>query len=292
MMNPRNALRSPALPGIAVMCLGVACFSVNDAIGKLLTDRYSPLQILFMRNVIALPIALFLALRLQGTHALRSSKPFVHLIRGIFWVLATLLFFTSIKHVGLAKSTALLLTSPLLIVAVAAICLGEKTDRRTWGVVTCGLIGAVIIVRPGLVGFDPLAWLAFLAALMAAFLMLSARWIEKAESFWTMTLYLTAASAIVSAAVVPFFWVPIETSDIWGFAGVAIFGTAGFCLISQAFRMAPAAVVAPLEYMGLLWATLFGWLFWTEVPDLWTFVGATLIISSGIASIVWSESKT
>ena len=88
MINPRNRLRSPALSGIAVMCLGVACFSVNDAIGKLLTDRYSPLQILFMRNVIALPIALFLALRLQGTHALRSSKPFVHLIRGVFWVLA------------------------------------------------------------------------------------------------------------------------------------------------------------------------------------------------------------
>ena len=127
---------------------------------------------------------------------------------------------------------------------------------------------------------------------MAAFLMLSARWIDKDESFWTMMLYLTAASAIVSALAVPFFWIPIQATDIGGFVGVAFFGTAGFCLISQAFRMAPATVVAPLEYTGLLWATSFGWLFWSESPDLWIFVGATLIISSGIASIAWSESKT
>lgn len=276
--------RSMMLPGVAVMCLGVACFGINDAIAKVLADRYSPMQILFMRNVLALPVALLLALAIQGRSALRSTRPGVHLVRGIFWILATFLFFTSIKHVGLAKSTALLLASPLLIVAVSATFLGERTGFRTWAVVISGLLGALIIVRPGFAGFDPLALLALLAALMAAFLMLSARWVDETESFWTLMLYLTASSALVSAMAVPFFWVPLQFQDLWLFAGVAAFGTAGMVLMTQAFRMAPATVIAPLDYTALLWATLFGWLFWNEIPDLITYIGAAIIAVSGIMS--------
>lgn len=276
--------RATVLSGVALMCLGVACFGVNDAIAKVLADRYSPMQILFMRNVLALPVALLLALGVQGQRALQSSKPGVHLVRGVFWILATFLFFTSIKHVGLAKSTALLLASPVLIVAVSAVFLKERTGFKTWVVVISGLLGALIIVRPGLAGFDPLALLALLAALMAAFLMLSARWVDETESFWTLMLYLTASSALVSALAVPFFWVPLQVRDLILFAGVAAFGTAGMVLMTQAFRLAPATVVAPLDYTALLWATLFGWLFWNEVPDLITYIGAVIITMSGIMS--------
>jgi len=278
--------RATVMPGVALMCLGVACFGVNDAIAKVLADRYSPMQILFMRNVLALPIAVLLALGMQGRGALRSSKPGVHLVRGVFWVLATFLFFTCIKHVGLAKSTALLLASPLLIVAVSAVFLGERTGFKTWAVVISGLLGALIIVRPGFAEFDPLALLALLAALMAAFLMLSARWVDENESFWTLLLYLTSSSALVSAVAVPFFWVALQAQDLILFAGVATFGTSGMVLMTQAFRMAPATVVAPLDYTALLWATLFGWLFWNEVPDLITYIGAAVIVFSGTMSTV------
>lgn len=289
MTEVRNHRSSTVLPGIVIMCLGVACFGVNDAIAKILADRYSPMQILFMRNVIALPIALLLALGMQGRRSLHSARPIVHLVRGIFWILATFLFFTSIKHVGLAKSTALLLVSPLLIVAVSALFLGEKTGLRTWVIVISGLMGALIIVRPGFAGFDPLSLLALLAALMAAFLMLSARWVDEAESFWTLMLYLTASSALVSALAVPFFWVSLQAQDLVLFSGVAAFGTAGMVLMTQAFRMAPATVVAPLDYTALLWASLFGWLFWNEVPDLLTYIGAVIIVSSGIISVTQSN---
>lgn len=147
-----------------------------------------------------------------------------------------------------------------------------------------GLLGALIIVRPGFAEFDPLALLALLAALMAAFLMLSARWVDKTESFWTLMLYLTASSALISAMAVPFFWVALQVQDILLFAGVAVFGTAGMVLMTQAFRMAPATVVAPLDYTALLWATLFGWMLWDEVPDLITYLGAAVIVFSGVMS--------
>jgi drug/metabolite transporter (DMT)-like permease len=234
-------------------------------------------------------VAFALAFGIQGRSGLYTKTPLVHLIRSVFWILATLLFFTSIKHVGLAKSTALLLAAPLLIVAISALVFKEATSRSTWVVVILGLAGALIIVRPGFAGFDPLAGLALLAALMAAFLMLSARWVDATESFWTLMLYLTLAGTVLSAILVPFFWVPLLAEDIPLFCGVALFGTAAMVLVTQAFRIAPASVVAPLDYTALLWATLFGWLFWNEIPDVLTYLGASLIILSGIASILRTE---
>ncbi|GEO86859.1 MULTISPECIES: hypothetical protein [Alphaproteobacteria] len=93
--------------GIVMMCAGVACLSVNDAIAKNLTTGYSPLQILFLRNVIALPFTFLIALKMGGTGALRSYRPIAHLLRGTLWIGATILFFTSIMHLGLAEATAL-----------------------------------------------------------------------------------------------------------------------------------------------------------------------------------------
>ncbi len=284
-----TSLDASRLTGMTIMCVGVACLGANDALAKTLADTYSPMQILFMRNILALPFALVLALKMQGASALRSRRPVIHLVRGVLWIVATYLFFTSITYVGLAKSTALLMVSPLLIVAVAAVFLKEHADWKRWATVICGMTGALVIVRPGFAAFDPVAVLPILAALVAAFLMLSARWVDESESFWTLMLYLTGASAIVSAMIVPFFWVPILIGDVPLFFGVAVFGTAGMVLMTQAFRMAPAVLVAPLDYTALLWATLFGWLFWNEIPDFLTYVGASVIILSGVYSIVSSH---
>lgn len=270
--------------GLLIMCLGVACLGINDAIAKLLADYYSPVQILFMRNVLAFPITLFLALKIQGQTALKSNSPVVHLVRGCFWVIATFFFFTSIKYVGLAKSTSLLLVSPILIVGLSSLVLKERTGTATWLIVIFGMIGALIIIRPGFSTFEPTAILALLAALMAAFLMLSSRWVDEKESFWTLMLYLTATSAIVSGFAVPYFWIDLRAQDMLLFAGVAVFGTMGMVLMTQAFRLAPASLLAPLDYTALLWAILFGWVFWNEIPDTLTFIGALIIIMSGIAS--------
>lgn len=289
-MTPsQNSLDAAKLSGMILMCVGVACLGINDTMAKMLADSYSPMQILFMRNILALPIAFLLAITMQGKGALKSKRPVIHVIRGVFWVLATLLFFTSIKYVGLAKSTALLLIAPLLVVAIAAIFLKERADWIRWATVLFGLVGALIIIRPGLAAFEPLALLPIAAALMAAFLMLSARWVDESESFWTLLLYLTGASALIGAIAVPFFWVPLLAEDLYLFLGVAIFGTAGMVFITQAFRMAPAVLIAPLDYTALIWATLFGWLFWSETPDLLSFIGAFIIILCGIISIVTSH---
>ncbi|MCE7030586.1 DMT family transporter [Jiella sp. CBK1P-4] len=276
--------------GIALMCAGVACLSVNDALAKLLTERYSPLQILFLRNVIAFPFALAIAWRIGGPAALRSHRPLAHLLRGILWIGATVLFFTSIMHLGLAEATALIFVAPLFITAISAAFLGETVGRYRWLAVLAGFSGVVIVVRPGTAAFQLVSLLPVATAFVYALLMLGARWVDPRESVWTLLLYLTGAGALLSAVIVPFAWRPVAAEDLWAFVAIALFGTAGMTMMTQAFRLAPAVVVAPLDYTALLWATALGWLVWHERPDLATLFGAAIIIASGVVTI-WREHR-
>lgn len=272
--------------GIAMMCVGVACLSVNDAIAKVLTAQYSPLQILFLRNTITLPFAVLMAWRMGGVAALGSRRPMAHLLRGALWIGATVLFFTSIRHLGLAEATALVFVAPLIITAISALFLGEHVGRWRWLAVLGGFIGTLVIVRPGTQAFDPASLLPIATAFVYALLMLSARLVDPRESVWTLLLYLTGASGLLSALIVPLVWVPVRSEDLWLFAAIAFFGSAGMTMMTQAFRLAPAVVVAPLDYTALIWATGFGWLIWNEIPDGPTWLGAIAIIASGAIVLI------
>ncbi len=274
------------LSGIALMCFGVACLCVNDALAKALTASYSPLQIMFMRNIIALPFAILMALKMGGVSALKSTRPVTHLMRTVLWIAATLLFFTSVKLLQLAEATALIFVAPLFITAISALFLREHVGWRRWLAVIVGFIGVVIVIRPGGSTFQPASLLPVATALIYAMLMISARWVDARESMWTLMLYLTGCSAFLSSFVTPFFWSAIRLEDLWLFVAIALFGTAGMTMMTQAFRLAPAVVIAPLDYTALIWATALGWFIWGEVPDPVTYLGATVIISSGVFIIV------
>ncbi|GKX33322.1 MAG: membrane protein [Rhizobiaceae bacterium MnEN-MB40S] len=274
------------LSGIALMCFGVACLCVNDALAKALTASYSPLQIMFMRNIIALPFAILMALKMGGVSALKSTRPVTHLMRTVLWIAATLLFFTSVKLLQLAEATALIFVAPLFITAISALFLREHVGWRRWLAVIVGFIGVVIVIRPGGSTFQPASLLPVATALIYALLMISARWVDARESMWTLMLYLTGCSAFLSSFVTPFFWSAIRLEDLWLFVAIALFGTAGMTMMTQAFRLAPAVVIAPLDYTALIWATALGWFIWGEVPDPVTYLGATVIISSGVFIIV------
>ncbi len=274
------------ITGIVMMCVGVACLGANDAIAKTLMEHYTPLQILFLRNIIALPFAAALAVQTGGFQALRSYRPTAHLLRGFLWITATLMFFTSIKHLELSEATALIFVAPLFITGLSALLLGEHVGWRRWLAVLFGFLGMLVIVRPGLVSFQAMSLLPVATAFVYALLMLGARLVDSRESVWTLLLYLTGCSALLSGLIVPFVWKTVQLVDIWLFVGIAVFGTAGMTLMTQAFRLAPAVVVAPLDYTALIWATLFGWMFWSETPDLFTLIGAVIIISSGVYIIL------
>ncbi|MBL3574684.1 DMT family transporter [Rhodovulum sulfidophilum] len=270
------------MAGIAAMCAGVACLCVNDAFAKALTEGYSPVQILFLRSLIALPFAAVIAVGTGGPRALVSRRPLAHLARGGLVIVAALMFFTSFRYLGLAEATGLIFVAPIFITALSALVLREPVGWRRWLAVAAGFAGVLIVVRPGAAAFQPASVLPVLAALFYAVLMLSARWLDARESVWTMQLWLVGSSVLLSGLAVGFVWTPVPAGDLWAFACIALFGTLGMTLITQAFRMAPAVVIAPLDYTALLWATGFGWLFWQEVPDRATAVGAAVIVASGV----------
>ncbi|MDP2120906.1 MAG: DMT family transporter [Hoeflea sp.] len=274
--------RTRSSAGIILMCLGVAFLCVNDALAKTLTATYSPFQIQFLRNLIALPFAILIAYRMGGPAALRSHRPLAHLMRGGLWVGATFLFFTSITYMGLAEATALIFVAPLFITALSALMFREHVGWRRWAAVLVGFIGVLIAVRPGTSAFQPVSLLPIATAFVYALLMLSARFVDSRESVWTLLLYMTGTGALISLFIVPFVWIQPRPEDLWLFGAIAIFGTAGMTMMTQAFRLAPAAVVAPLDYTAIIWATLLGWLFWAEIPDALVFVGAGIIIVSGV----------
>lgn len=290
MLQTQTEQRTRTSAGIIMMCVGVACLCVNDALAKTLTAHYSPFQIQFLRNLIALPFAIVIAWKMGGGAALRSHRPLAHLMRGGLWVGATYLFFTSITYMGLAEATALIFVAPLFITALSALFLCEQVGWKRWIAVLVGFAGVLIAVRPGTSAFQAVSLLPVATAFVYALLMLSARWVDSRESVWTLLLYMTATGAAISLFIVPFIWNPVRPEDLWLFGAIAIFGTAGMTMITQAFRLAPAVVVAPLDYTAIIWATALGWLFWNEIPDALTFVGAAVIIASGVF-IIWREHR-
>ncbi|MCD1632246.1 DMT family transporter [Martelella mediterranea] len=277
--------------GVVLMCAGVACLSANDAVAKALTSHYPPLEILFLRNVVAFPFTVLIAITMGGRQALKTYRPAAHMLRGALWVCATMMFFTSFIYLGLAEATALIFVAPFFITLISALFLGEKVHIRRWLAVLFGFLGVLVVIRPGGATFQAASLLPVATALVYALLMLSARWVDARESVWTLLVYLTGTAALISVFIVPFVWVPVRLEDLWLFAAIAIFGTAGMTMMTQAFRLTPAVIVAPLDYTALIWATLFGWLIWRESPDAATFLGAAIIIASGVFTIFRQKGK-
>ncbi|MGY6634727.1 MAG: DMT family transporter [Alkalilacustris sp.] len=277
--------------GIAAICAGVALLVVNDAIAKLLTDRYDPVQIIFLRNLIAVPMIAAGAVLLRGPAALRTRHPGLHAARGVLMLLGAYLYFSSLQFMPLAEATALIFSAPIFITALSVPLLGEAVGWRRWGAVLLGFVGVLVVVQPGGAGFQPAAFLPVAAAAFYALFMISARWIGPGEGMWTMMLYVVLFPMIYAAPFALALWAPVAPGD-WGmFIAIAVLGSLGITLIGQAFRLAPAAVVAPFDYTALVWAALLGWLIWGDVLGVSTLAGALIIATSGVIIVLRERTR-
>lgn len=268
--------------GIALVCVGVLCLATNDAMVKRLGDFYSPLQIIFLRSLIGLPMMAAVALAVRGRQVFATRRPVLHLSRGALYAAGAFTFFLSFGYLPLAEATAIAYASPIFVTGLSAVLLGEKVGRRRWAAVLAGFAGVLIVVRPGTEGFHPAALLPLASALFYALMMISARVIGPSENMWTMMVYMLMPPLLITAVAMPFVWRDPAWEHLPLLLGAAVFGTGAIALLTQGFRMAPAAVVAPFDYTGLVWAALFGWLFWREVPGPWAVAGAAVIVASAL----------
>ena len=213
-----------------------------------------------------------------------SHSPGKQLLRSIFLMSTTGAFNAGIRATPLATGTTIMFLSPILVTLLSIPLLGEKVGLRRWAGIVLGFLGALIVVRPGEEGSLGLGGgVAFL--LLAAFLNASYQLLTRGvrdDDPMTSLLYTAAAGAVVSSAILPWFWQTPALADWPLFVASGLAGALGHLCLIRAFRAAPASVVAPFSYSSLIWATLFGFLIWGDWPDSWTWVGASLIVGSGL----------
>ncbi len=270
-----------SLAGIASLCAGVFCLACGDALAKALGAHYSTVEIVFYRMLVSLPLIAVIGITADGLRVLHTRHPWAHLLRGCLATGAAYLFIASLVLLPLAEATAIAFASPLFVTVLSVPLLGERVGWQRWGAVVVGFLGVLAIVRPGTGGLQLATTLPLGSALLYALLMLSARRM-RSENIWTTMGYMTLVPLLVSAILIPWFWRAPVLAHLPAFFALGVVATMAWTFITLGFRLGSAAVVAPFDYTGLVWATLLGWLFWSEIPGPWAFIGALAIMASGI----------
>ena len=292
MATARAALKpadgSPAA-GIAFMCTGVFCLTINDAFAKWLGAFYPVPQVAFFRLLFALPLIVGVGLALGGPRALATRRPLMHLARGLLATGATLTFFLGLTLLPLAEVSAIAFTAPLFVTVLAVPLLGERPSRAQWVATCAGFGGVLLIARPGAAAFSPAALAPLATALFYGLLMLTARLLGTRETIWATMLHATAIPLVIIAALLPWYWESPALAHLPHLVAMGFFGGLALTLITQGFRIGVASVVAPFDYTGLVWATLIGWLVWGEVPAGLSIAGGVVIALCG-SYLAWKES--
>lgn len=279
------------LRGILCMLLAVALFAAMDAAMKSLTPYYSAMQIACLRGALAWPLVVLWLLSSNRHKTLLNTRWSLHLLRAVLGVTMLWAFVFSLQSLALAEAYAIFFTAPLLITAMSAFWLKEYVAPRHWVAIAIGLFTVVYMLKPD---GDNLLSLGALMALLAAFCYavsaITVRILGRSEGtgnmvFWLMT-FITLGAGLLALPD----WQPLR-SELWlSFVLIGLTGFGGQLAITEAFKVAPSAVVAPFEYMALLWGIGFDILLWQLYPAFSMLAGAAIIMLSGLY-LVWQHNR-
>lgn len=283
-------------------------FSINDVLIKFLSGGYALHEVVLIRSTIGLIIIVaVIAPFTDGWAIVKTRRLGMHLLRGFCVVMANMLFFLGLAAMPLADAVAIFFVSPLIITLFSVVFLGERVGARRWMAIVVGLLGVLLIVRPGTNAFQIASLLPIAAAVAYALIHIIARKIGATESAATMAFYIQITFIVVCVAIglavgdgrysdqshpsMVFLlreWTWPLLSD-WIYFGMIGVGVAlGGYFISQAYRIAEAGFVAPFEYLAMPLAVLWGYLAFGELPDILSWLGIGLIVGSGLFT-VWRE---
>jgi len=267
--------------GILWMVMTMMLFVCMDTCAKYLVGLYPTMEVVWGRYFFQVVILLVVLGPRLRTIMKTQSLPF-QLVRSLFLLGATLCFFSGLSTIQVAEASAIMFTAPLILTALAPFVLKEKVGIRRWASVLIGFAGAMIIIRPGQDAIAVGAFWVLGAAACYACYQISTRLLSGQDSVLTTLFYSALLGAIIMSVVVPFDFQPPTPID-WAIMALAgLFGTLGhFCMI-KALTLTEASKLAPYSYTNLIWATIIGYVLFNDLPDLWTFVGAGVIIASGL----------
>ena len=282
----------------------------SDSIIKWLSPNYALHQVMLYRACFAMIVVLAIVQYEGGLRILKTRRPWLHLLRGCFLVLANMFFFLGLSVLPLAETVAIFFASPLFICLLSKPVLGEAVGLPRWGAIIIGLVGVVIMVKPGTDVFTLVSFLPIMAALVYAAMVMVSRKLGMQDKASTLTFYIQVAFILVSSSVglvigdglldgadnptLNFLlraWVWPTFADLQLMALCGFIVALGGYLLSQAYRLGQASVVAPFEYTSMPFALAVGYVLWGDWPDATSFLGSVLIIISGLVVVFFENRK-
>ncbi len=272
------------LRGILFMCAASSIFSIMNAMVKHLSVELPTAEIVWMRNLSHLVFVVLLLGPVMGRRLFVSRRPGSQIVRSCFLLGSNIFYFTAMATVPLAEASAISFVSPFLVAIAAAFILGERVGIAHWVAIGVGFLGAMIIIQPG---SGHLPWQAVFvlgSSCCYSVYQVMTRGVAGDDTPETSVFYASLVGSVLTSLAVPFFW---QTPSGWltwvKLCSLGIFGGLGHYCVARALMWGPAPVISPFQYVQLVAASLFGYFIFGDIPSIWTYVGAVVIIGSGVS---------
>jgi drug/metabolite transporter (DMT)-like permease len=279
--QPLPAERQSTVAGVLLMLLAVLMFSLNDVIGKWLVATYSVGQVLLFRSIAAWMVLAPLVARAGPSTVVRVERPWLQVLRVLLSTGEVACFYLAVTVLPLADTMTYYQAGPIYVTLLAALILKEHVGWRRWTAVAVGFVGVVIALQPTSAAFGWPALVALAGSTLFAFLMIVTRTLRGTPDL-TMVAWQFAAALICGLVWAPFQWVPFNGYDVALIGLVGVVGMAAMACVNRSLKLAPASVVVPYQYTMIVWAVIFGYLVFGDVPSWPVLTGATIIIAAGL----------
>ena len=263
------------------MLLSVCAFSVMDLIVKW-SDNYPLGQVIFFRGFFGLVLYYFVIPKERLKDFYVTKRPMLHFSRCFFGLMALLSIFTALRNLPLATVVSISFAAPIFTTIFSIFFLSEKVGYFRWLAVLVGFVGIIIISEPGLSSLNVYYIFPVIFVLGMSYVAISIRQLSSTEPVWLISLYFSAAITLAGLFTIPYGWLMPNLKDLILLSFIGIFGGVANLWLSQSYKFSEVSLVTPLKYLALVFAIIFGYLIWNEIPTIKTLVGATLVIVSSI----------
>ncbi len=275
--------------GVLMMLCAMFLFAGADTISKILTDAFHPVQIIWFRQS-GLLAGVLVVLLIKGTSILKSAQPSLQILRGSLVVFSSVAFVFALRYVELADAVAASFVAPFFVTILGALVLKEKVGVRRWSAVIVGFIGALIIIRPGMGVIHPTVLLVVFAAACFSTRQVIGRLLADTDRTITTIAYTALSASLLLSIALPFVWQMPTTAAHWMMLlGIGVLGGVAEVLVIKSMEICEAVVLAPIHYTIIIWATVYGYVIFHELPDHWTLLGTAIIVAAGLYTLQRSK---
>ena len=264
------------------MFMATIFFCVADVMGKWLTEVYPVIQVTWLRHVVGIIVVFSIIVATSNLGRLKTRRPIWHGLRSLASAIMVLSIFYGLKNIPLAEFVSLTFSIPFFVALLSPWLLKEKVTKHTWAAITVGFVGVLFVLRPTPDHFHFAHLTSLSLAFLASLVLMSARYLSTTENRWSLNFYLPVAGIILYGYWALSYWVDPTTTHWLMFATLGVSQTAALACYIEALRLARPSVIAPLDYIRLIWTLIAGYVFWLEIPDQYTWAGIIIIVASGI----------